>query len=232
MDSHPAHEYLTHPEVLARTVEVEGKRVADVGCGAGQLVRWLRTRGADVVGIECGEVMRAQAMEADPDNAGDYLDGVGEDLPLPDDSVDVVIYSYSLHHVPHEVMDDALREARRVLRHGGTLYVVEPAPTGGGHEVVRVVDDETAKRAHAQDALDRADHAGLAQLSELRYQSRMVVVSADELATRIVGIDPRRAQRMSEVRDEFTALFHRHAAPVEGGYALETENLVRVFRAV
>lgn len=52
-------------------------------------------------------------------------------------------------------MTNALREAHRVLRPGGTLYVAEPLPTGNGHEVVSLIDDETEVRGFAQDALAR-----------------------------------------------------------------------------
>jgi ubiquinone/menaquinone biosynthesis C-methylase UbiE len=223
---------LTHQEALAQAVPLAGQRVADVGCGSGALVRWLRAEGADVVGVECGEVMLGLALEADPDHHDDYLEGIGQALPLPDASVDVVVYSYSLHHVPPDEMLDALADARRVLRPGGTLYVAEPVPVGPGHEVVRLIDDETEKRGHAQAALDRAPTVGFEPVDEWRYLSRMVVADADALAQRIVGVDPTRTERMRRHRAEFDARFAELATPVEGGFAFDTENRVRVLRAV
>jgi len=110
----PAVDRPTHREVLAGLVPLKGRRVVDVGCGAGELVRWLRAQGAQVVGVECGQVMIGLAHDADPGHHDDYLEGVGQDLPVADDSVDVVIFSYSLHHVPADEMLNALREAHRV----------------------------------------------------------------------------------------------------------------------
>lgn len=49
--------------------------------------------------------------------------GVAEDLPFDDDSVDAVLFVYSLHHVDDP--DRALEEAARVLRPGGVLVVRE-----------------------------------------------------------------------------------------------------------
>lgn len=222
---------LTHTDVLAERVELPGRRVADVGCGAGALVRWLRDQGADVVGVECGEIMRSRALEADPDHPDDYVDGVGQDLPLADASVDVVVYSYSLHHVPRVEMDTALAEARRVLRPGGTLYTVEPIAAGPLHEVVKVVDDETEVRAAAQAALDRAASRGFEPVDDFRYTSEVRMADAAELADLVVGVSPNRAERMAEHREEFDRRFAAHGRRVDDGWAFVTENRVRILRA-
>lgn len=220
----------THTEALADLVDLPGKRVVDVGCGAGALVRWLRTEGADVVGVECGEVMLRAAHEADPDHPAAYLEGVGQDLPLPDDSADVVVFSYSLHHVPRDSMVDALREAHRVLHGGGTLYVVEPLAEGPGHEVIKLIDDETEVRAQAQEALEQATAVGFLPAAELTYVSRTVCADADALAARVVGVDPTRADRMRQHRAEFDERFAALTIPVDDGYAFDQENRVKVFR--
>jgi 2-polyprenyl-3-methyl-5-hydroxy-6-metoxy-1,4-benzoquinol methylase len=225
-----ATEHHSHEEILAEFVDVAGKRVVDVGCGSGALVRWLRGQHADVVGVECGEVMLRAAHQSDPDNPESYIEGVGQDLPLGDGEFDVVVYSYSLHHVPAAHMFGALREASRVLRPQGTLYVVEPIAAGPGHEVIKLIDDETEVRAQAQDALERAEAVGLELTTEHRYFSRMVLTSAHALAERVVGVDPRRARRMDEHRAEFVERFEALATPVDGGYALDQENRVKIFR--
>ena len=220
----------SHPEMLARLVELNGLTVVDVGCGSGELVRWLRGQGADAVGIECGEVMMRLALEADPEHGDAYRHGVGQDLPLADAVADVVVMSYSLHHVPEDAMAGALREAHRVLRPAGTLYVVEPVAEGAGHEVVRLIDDETEVRAAAQRALAAAAEIGFDIEHDLRYTSRNVIASADAFAARVVGILPTRAARMAENREAFVETFERLALRIDGQYAFDQENIVKVFR--
>jgi hypothetical protein len=117
-----------------------------------------------------------------------------------------------------------------VLRTGGALYVVEPIAAGPGHEVIKLIDDETEVRTRAQAALEHAEGLGLTLTTEYRYNSRTVLRDADALIDRVVGVDPRRAERMQEHRSEFVERFNSMATPVEGGFALDQENRVKVFR--
>lgn len=220
----------TQYEMLSRYVEPAGRRVVDVGCGSGELVRWLRGQGADAVGVECGEVMMRQAREADPDHPHAYLEGVGQDLPLHPESADAVVMSFSLHHVPRDDMINALREAHRVLRPGGIFYVAEPMSVGAGHEVVSLIDDETEVRIEAQDALSQSPSLGFETLLETTYASRMLLDSAEGFARRIVGIDPRRSERMTARHDEFIQAFERLADRVDDKYAFDQNVRVKVLR--
>lgn len=132
-----------------------GLDVADIGCGAGALTLALAKAGARIVGID-PDVARINAARAAADAAGlpvRFEIGVAEDLPFADASLDIVVFSDSLHHVPIDSMQTALREAARVLRPGGTLYVAEPVPMGSYFEVQRLWNDETAVREHAYAAM-------------------------------------------------------------------------------
>jgi ubiquinone/menaquinone biosynthesis C-methylase UbiE len=49
-----------------------------------------------------------------------------QDIPLDDESVDVVFMFKSLHHVPTELMEQSLREIWPVLKPAGLAYISEP----------------------------------------------------------------------------------------------------------
>lgn len=207
-----------------------GMVVVDVGCGSGGFVRWLRRRGADSIGIECGAGLRAAAVAADPDHAERYLDGVGQDLPLDSDSVDAVTFVSSLHHIPADATAEALKEAARVTRSGGLVYVSEPMAEGAGYEVGRLIDDEAEVRAHAQKVLAGADELALTLIESGRFVDQHLYPDAVSFGSHMVGIDPDRAARYDASRDEVEEAFHRHGRPTAHGYAFDQPKRFHLFR--
>ena len=218
----------TNNERLAAVVDVESKLVVDVGCGTGGLVRFLRTSGADPIGVECGEAMISQAKEADPWHHDSYLDGVGQDIPLANASADVVVFSYSLHHVPVEEMANALLEAERVLKPGGELAVLEPVAEGPSFELVRLVDDETEVRAHAQHALDNRP-APFTETHNERYEASYSFADFTDVKKRVVDIDPTRTEAFESVAEEVERRFHEYGVEGPGGHWFGGPVLLRVF---
>lgn len=153
-------------EVLAEHVSFEGKVVVDVGCGPGDLVRWMVGRGATAVGVDT-PAMLEKALAGPLAGGERYLPGGGEALPLADRSADVVVWVASLHHVPAERMRDAVCETARVLRPGGEAVFVEPvAEPGSYYEITRLVEEETEARRLAQEAIRAAPSAGFEAVHE------------------------------------------------------------------
>ena len=82
----------------------------------------------EVVAVEPSASMRHAAAAAaqrarDAGVAVEVLDAVGEDLPLPDGSVDAAVLAYVMCSVDDP--DQVVSEVRRVLRPGGTVAVLE-----------------------------------------------------------------------------------------------------------
>jgi ubiquinone/menaquinone biosynthesis C-methylase UbiE len=101
-----------------------GLDVLDVGCGQGvDLIRYARV-GAHVVGLDLTprHVELARAHLAALSLPGEVVEGDAERLPFPDESFDRVSSNGVLHHTPD--LGAALREIRRVLRHGGDARIV------------------------------------------------------------------------------------------------------------
>ncbi len=102
-----------------------GEVVLDLGSGAGADVLISARRVAPdgrAIGLdmtsEMLELARRNAAEAGVDNV-EFLQGYLEDMPLPDDSVDVVISNCVLNLAADKNV--VLAEAARVLRPGGRL---------------------------------------------------------------------------------------------------------------
>jgi ubiquinone/menaquinone biosynthesis C-methylase UbiE len=222
----------THQQVLGEVLgDLDGRDVLDVGAGAGALVRWLRSVGARVTGAECGVEMRRRAVAVDPDHAGDYVDAEGQDLPFGDGSFDAVIYSYSLHHVPVDEIPTALREARRVLRPGGRLVVVEPAIDPPDRAIAADVVDETVERTAVQDALTDAGEYGFDVERRDEYLTESRFPDFDTWEHDVVGIDPDRAAAMAHHRDHARVNFERIAERRGDEWVLRRTNRLAVLTA-
>lgn len=206
-------ELTTDLEMLDRLARPTGKDVIDVGCGGGALVRELAARGARVVGVEISEDQLAAARAQDDGHGARYVIGEGQRLPLDDASADVVVFMRTLHHVPSADLPDALREASRVVRADGLVYVAEPRAEGDFYELVSLVEDEFEVRRAAQQALARAPAAGLERATTVDYDVRVCIRDLAMLRARFVSVDPERAAAFDARRAELAEAFARLGEP-------------------
>jgi SAM-dependent methyltransferase len=203
----------TDLDVLYRLAQPAGKDVVDIGCGGGGLVRELAAAGARATGVEISPEQVAPALAADPDGVGRYLVGRAERLPLPDASMDVAIFMRALHHVPPGELKPALREARRVLRPDGLVYVAEPLAEGDYFALSSLVEDEVEVRAAAQRALADAARAGLERETTVEYEIAIALADTDAFRRRTVSVDPQRAPVFDARREEIDSAFRRLGTP-------------------
>jgi ubiquinone/menaquinone biosynthesis C-methylase UbiE len=186
-----------------------GKRVVDIGCGPGTLARRLVDAGARVTGIDPGAAALARARDAVPEAR--FEAATGEALPFPDASFDGAVMLNSLHHVPDPAA--ALAEAARVLAPGGLLVVVEPLAEGSFFDALRPIEDETAIRAAAQDAIAAALARGAyACRRDATIARRERFDSLEAFLARVSAVDPAREATIRDRRSVVEEAFLKAAA--------------------
>jgi ubiquinone/menaquinone biosynthesis C-methylase UbiE len=91
----------------------------DAACGTGRHAAYLASLGHTVIGVDSSPGMLARAREKVPH--GEFHEADLHELPLTDDSVDLVVCAIALVDVAD--IDGPFREFARVLRPGGHLVV-------------------------------------------------------------------------------------------------------------
>ncbi len=115
-------------EVLRRAdLGLTGRDILEVGCGTGLNTLWLSERAGSVLGLDISEGMlrKAEARVCSPRVRFLRVD-IRDPWPLPDESTDIVLALLVLEHVHH--LAPIFREAKRVLRPGGEVYLCELHP--------------------------------------------------------------------------------------------------------
>jgi SAM-dependent methyltransferase len=118
------------PESSARLIEAVGRlgrfergaRIADLGCGSGVFTDLLHRRGCTMVGLDLSPKLIEAGRRLYPEI--EFLEGDVERLPFPAASLDGVLLSGIVHHLPDPARCAA--EVFRVLRPGGRYVAFDP----------------------------------------------------------------------------------------------------------
>lgn len=88
--------------------------ILDVGSGTGRSLKWYRQRMNDVklLGIDPSPDLLQKAAQSVP--SAEFSQGTGEQLPFPDESIDLVVATGIMHHV--DSRNQCIREMFRVAR--------------------------------------------------------------------------------------------------------------------
>lgn len=95
--------------------------VCDIGCGPGQIARFLHNHGADAMGVDLSPNMITQARQLHPAMRFEQADM--RTLPFANETLAAITAFYSIIHIPHADVISVLQEFRRVLKPDGYLLL-------------------------------------------------------------------------------------------------------------
>ena len=105
----------------------KGQKALDIGCGYGSFVLAARKNGYDCHGLEIevfeNNISKKRA-EDEGVNPSIFTQGSALDLPYSDNDFDVITFWNVLEHIPD--YKKALKEAKRVLKPKGKIFMVAP----------------------------------------------------------------------------------------------------------
>ena len=106
--------------------DLSGKKLLEIGAGAGHQAVYFAQRGAKVMAIDISAASLRSVQELALHNKINNIQlqhQNAEQLTFPDNTFDLIYINSTLMHVNHEKV---FRECSRVLKLGGKLVVVEP----------------------------------------------------------------------------------------------------------
>jgi ubiquinone/menaquinone biosynthesis C-methylase UbiE len=121
-----------HHEITGRTADLAlacvpaPRRILDVGCGTGYLLRQLASRcpqAAELTGIDAAPAMIKVAAATAADDRLHFREGTAEKLPWPAGTFDLVVSTTSFDHWADQ--QAGLMQCARVMTPGGTLVLVD-----------------------------------------------------------------------------------------------------------
>lgn len=140
-----------HREVYESVLTLEDAQILELGCGNGDTSRAIATAvpTASVTALEVDTTQHAANCDSPQLANLQFALGGAEKIPAADESFDIVLMIKSLHHVPVELMSQAMHETRRVLKPDGLAYIAEPVFGGAFNEILRIFHDEEQVRRAA-----------------------------------------------------------------------------------
>lgn len=96
-------------------------KICDLGCGPGQVARYIHQNGGNVIGIDLSAEMVATANGLNPEIS--FFQGDMRGLDLSDDTLGGIAAFYSIIHIPPAEVLGVLEELHRVLAPGGWLLL-------------------------------------------------------------------------------------------------------------
>ena len=197
-------EALSEVDILISNIDLYDKVVIDVGCGDGKITRMLSNRCKYIYGIDTPEIIEKTLTGESLINV-QFKSGIGQELPFHDNSADVIIFFASFHHVPDGEMVKAIRECYRVLKNGGQLCFLEPAPKENSYyELLRIADDEAEIQKQAYQIIKSLDSMGFNYLKEAGYYLVRSYGDFEDLVENYISEEEARSRILEEAKKLIT----------------------------
>lgn len=216
--------------IIAERLDLRGRRVLELGCGAAWMTRWLAERfaPASLVATEVDRTQHAKNLALEIPGV-EFCLGGAEAIAQPDASQEIVFLFKSLHHVPRAHLTQAMSEIHRVLVPGGWAYFSEPVYWGPFNDLLRLVRDEKAVREAAFQALVAAVEDGqFVAVAEIFFQSPGTYATWEEFEQRFLQVTHTELNLEESHRQRIREAFLAHMTP-SGAHFLKPHrvNLLR-----
>lgn len=162
-------------------------KILDLCCGSGQATRFLVEYSQNVTGLDASPLSLGRAERNVPQ--ANYVEGLAEEMPLPDREFDIVHTSVALHEMTPAVLRQIIKEVHRVLKPGGIFTLVDfHKPTNflfwpGVAIFLWLFETETAWQLLEEDLVGLLEETGFVLCDRILYAGgslQVIQVKKDE----------------------------------------------------
>lgn len=204
-------------DVLKQFVDLQDKKVIDIGCGDLTFSKILVDQGAEVLAIDPDPRQAAINRASAPIAHLRFEEAGAEHLPAEPESIDGVFFSYSLHHIDSSKYPSIFEELSRVLKPEGFVFVIEPIDCPF-NQVMRHFHNEDAERAAAWDVLENSWAKAFQSSCAVEYHSIVLYDDFDAFAKRFGNRTFNPGYTYQDVVAEpVRAEFEKQGKPTENG---------------
>lgn len=116
---------------------IQNKIVLDLGCGTGKFMQKFYKDTIKYYGLDLSEMQLKIAQNKVKGENVEFICCSAENIPLPDNSIDVIISTWVLGTILEvDRRNKAIEEMKRVLKKDGVIFLVEN-DIGGEFEIIR-----------------------------------------------------------------------------------------------
>ncbi len=155
---------------------LDNKTILELGCGAATMTQKIANTGENrkIIACEIDEIQHQKNLQLDITNITFKLSGA-QNIPCEDSSIDMIFMFKSFHHIPKELMNQALGEIKRVLKPNGLAYISEPLFLGEQNYLVSLFHNEEKVRKDAFEAIKACvDNNDMKLFKEVFFNSEVV----------------------------------------------------------
>ena len=175
---------------LLENFHLDGKTILELGCGSATMTQKVASTGQNrtIYATEVDTIQHKKNSTLDLDNVT-FIYAGAQEIPLQDESIDMVLMFKSFHHIPKELMTKALKEIKRVLKPNGLAYISEPLFQGEQNHLISLFHDEQQVRIDAFEAIKNfVDQEEMVLFQEIFFQSEIVYKNFDDFKTRQMDV--------------------------------------------
>ena len=210
-------------EVFESVLSLDQQNILELGCGDAKLTRLIAQagKGRTITAAEVDSLQHNKNLLINDLSNVSFMLAGSEKIPAVDKCFDTVFMFKSFHHVPVELMLQALQEIKRVLKPGGQVYISEPLFSGEFNELLSLFHNEEQVRQAAFSTIKQAVADKLFTLQEeLFFNTPLCFDNFAQYEKRVIGATYSEHQLSDELYARVKQKFAQAFAKNKGNFII------------